>query len=274
MPDRTVRLREIDPAALCQPARTADRRAHPHRRREHLRARLRPRPGAHEDRHGVPALQPVSAPVRARQPHDRAVQGAQAIEGGSRAESAGRPRARRSAGEDSRVPRPSVRRSAAARSHRPRARHGSGDDAVRRGHLGARSRAGRRGPQRHALARRGRHDDDGGDPRDALRPAGGRPGRVHGRRRDRRAGPSRPGARAIRNRSARGGFCSGFRIADRWWHAAAFAPSNERLRLLVGEAIHGSGPWSRLPERRSPAQRTISTSPGFQVWSKNAWVGP
>ena len=39
---------------------------------------------------------------------------------------------------------------------------------------------------------RGRHDDGGGDPRDALRPPGRRPGRAHGRPRHRGAG--HPGA--------------------------------------------------------------------------------
>ena len=46
------------------------------------------------------------------------------------------------------------------------------------------------------------HDDDRGDARDGLRARGGRPGRLHGRGRDRRAGSARRGARPARRRSA------------------------------------------------------------------------
>src|SRR3546814_17244140 len=48
--------------------------------------------------------------------------------------------------------RPALRRPAAACRHRPRARHASQDHAVRRGHLGARPGAGRRGAERDPQA--------------------------------------------------------------------------------------------------------------------------
>ena len=89
---------------------------------------------------------------------------------------------------------PVVRRSAAAGRHRPGPGHGAQADAVRRTHLGARSRAGRRGSRRHAGSGRGRHDDDRRHPRDGVRPRGGRHPGVHGRRRRRRKRRSQGGA--------------------------------------------------------------------------------
>ena len=85
-------------------------------------------------------------------------------------------RARR---EDRRLARPALGRPAAAGGDRPLARHAAGGDAVRRDHLGARSRAGRRGAEGAGGDGARRHDHDAGDPRDRLRPQGRRPGRVH-----------------------------------------------------------------------------------------------
>ena len=68
-------------------------------------------------------------------------------------------------------------------------------DAVRRGHQRARPRAGRGGARRDARAGRRGHDDDRRHPRDGLRPRGRRPGRLHGRRRDRRGGAGQAGDR-------------------------------------------------------------------------------
>ncbi|MCE0447871.1 hypothetical protein LT493_40350 [Streptomyces tricolor] len=95
--------------------------------------------------------------------------------------------------EGGRLPVLPLRRPAAARRHRPRARHGPRGDALRRADLRARPRAGRRRPRRHAPARPRGHDDDGRHPRDDLRPRGRRPGRLHGRRRDRRGRQPRSG---------------------------------------------------------------------------------
>jgi polar amino acid transport system ATP-binding protein len=69
---------------------------------------------------------------------------------------------------------------------------------------------------------RGRHDHDGGDPRDGLRPAGRRPGRVHGRRRGRGGRPSRPGPR----RSAAG--------AHETLPAAGFRSLKAEARKAIG----------------------------------------
>ncbi len=56
-------------------------------------------------------------------------------------------------------------------------------DALRRADLGAGPRDDQGGPRRDGRPRQGRHDDGRGHPRDGLRPYGGRPGRLHGRRR-------------------------------------------------------------------------------------------
>ena len=97
----------------------------------------------------------------------------------------GAPRQGRHRREAQPLPVPSLRRPAAARRDRPRARHAPAGDAVRRADLGARPRARRRGPARHARARRGRPHHAGRHPRDGLRPRRVEPRRVpaSGRRR-------------------------------------------------------------------------------------------
>ena len=94
---------------------------------------------------------------------------------------AARPGRRRPPGRE--VPRPALRRPAAAGRDRPGARDGPQGDALRRADLGARPRDDQRGPRRHGRPRQAGHDDDRRHPRDGLRPDGGRPGRLHGRRR-------------------------------------------------------------------------------------------
>ena len=145
------------------------------------------RQAAPRDRHGVPALQPLPAHDGAGERHRGADpgQGRQA-----------RPRRWRGredlldqvglADKARRLPGAAVRRPAAARRDRPGAGHEPEAHAVRRAHLGAGPRAGRRGPRRDERARRGGHDDGGRHPRDGLRPRGRRPAGVHGRRRRRR----------------------------------------------------------------------------------------
>ena len=80
-------------------------------------------------------------------------------------------RPRRPDGAQGQVPRPALRRPAAARGDRARAQHGPDRDAVRRADLGARPRDGRRGARRDGQAGRRRHDDDGRHARDGLRHA-------------------------------------------------------------------------------------------------------
>ena len=104
-------------------------------------------------------------------------------------------RAGRARGEGRAASAPALGRPAAARRDRARADDGAARHALRRGHLGARSRARRRGPARHARAGAAGHDDDGRDARDAVRPRGGRPADLHGRGPDRRARRARRRAR-------------------------------------------------------------------------------
>ena len=70
------------------------------------------------------------------------------------------------------VPAPALGRAAAAGGDRPGAGDGPARHAVRRGHVGARPRARRRGADRDARPRQRRHDDDRRDARDELRPRG------------------------------------------------------------------------------------------------------
>ena len=134
--------------------------------------RKRDRAAAAEDRHGVPALQPVSAQDGAGKHH----RGAGQVRGASRrgrargASSCSNGRARR----QGRLSRAALRRPAAARGDRARAGHAAEADAVRRADSRARPGAGRRGARRDADWPR-RHDHDGGDARDGLRARGRRP---------------------------------------------------------------------------------------------------
>jgi hypothetical protein len=76
--DRAVRVGQVDDDPLHQPARGA--RCRPHRGRRHRTVERHPQhPGdPPRDRDGVPELQPVPAPERARQRHAGSAQGPQA----------------------------------------------------------------------------------------------------------------------------------------------------------------------------------------------------
>ena len=144
-------------------------------------------PPARRRRHGVPVVQPV-------RPHDGAAERhrsarsrcARCAEARRRAQARGAARARRHRRAGRQVPGAAVRRPAAAGGDRPRAGDGAEGDAVRRADVGARPGDGQRGARRDDRPGPGRHDDGRRHPRDGLRPQGGQPGRLHGRRPDRR----------------------------------------------------------------------------------------
>ena len=162
-------------------------------------------PHPRQDRHGVPALQSVPAHDGAEELHGGAVHGAEAAEDEAEA------RAREllamvGLGDKlDHYPEPAVRRPAAARRDRPRARHAAEGDAVRRGDLGARPGARRRGAERHPQARRGArpHHADGHPP-DGLRQGIRRPRLLLLWRPDRRARAARRRSSARRRTSAPG----------------------------------------------------------------------
>ncbi|VII97340.1 ABC transporter, ATP-binding protein (cluster 3, basic aa/glutamine/opines), partial [Arthrobacter sp. DR-2P] len=182
VPDRPLRLRQVHPAPLREPAGTAQPGQRPRGRlRGHGPGRGH-RQNAPQGRHGVPAVQPVPAPGRQAQLLHRPDQGPQAFPGRGGQGVPAQPGARRPGTPRGPFPRPALRRAAAARGHRPRPQHGPGADALRRAHLRAGPRNRRRCPLRHAEPRQGGHDHAGGDPRNGLRPRGGGPRGVHGRR--------------------------------------------------------------------------------------------
>ncbi len=82
--DRAVGVGQVDDDPLRQPARGARRGAHRGRRHRAVERHPQHRRDPPRDRHGVPELQPVPAPQRARQHHPRPAQGAQAAEGEGR----------------------------------------------------------------------------------------------------------------------------------------------------------------------------------------------
>ena len=123
LPDRLVRLGQVDPAALPQPARGHRRRRDPVRRPRDLRPAGRPARGAQPDGDGLPGLQPVPPPDRARQLHAGAAARARRTQGRGGAAGprpAGPVRARRPGGQ---APRPDVGRPAAAGRAGARAVH-------------------------------------------------------------------------------------------------------------------------------------------------------
>ena len=122
LPDRRLRLGQVDAAPLRQPARAGRRGTHRHRRRGDHGARRRRQPHPPRDRDRLPGLQPLPAHERARQRDARPAEGARhaAAAGGGGGDRAARPlRTRRQA---RRLPRPALRRPAAAGRDRPRAR--------------------------------------------------------------------------------------------------------------------------------------------------------
>ena len=204
MPHRQVGERQVDPAALHELPRGADRRARRDRRPPRGRRPAPwPQPGAPGAdpadpppcADGVPGVQPVPAPQGDRQP-DRGPdprQGREAGRGrGDRGEVPRQGRPRREAG---RVPGAPVRRPEAARRDRPGADDGAQGPAVRRADLRARPHARRRGPQRDGgPGSRGRNDDRG-HPRDGVRPRSGGPRLLHRGGRVRRGRPAGRGDR-------------------------------------------------------------------------------
>ena len=108
------------------------------------------------------------------------VRGKEKSRGGEAGQGAARARRRRP--RVGQVPRPALRRPAAARRHRAVPGHGPQGHALRRADLGARPGDDQRGPRRHDQPGEVGHDDDRRDPRDGVRPPGGQPGRLHGRR--------------------------------------------------------------------------------------------
>ena len=152
---RAERERQEHAAALRQPAR-ADRggRICWRARRSPARAPTSRRPPA--DRHRLPAVQPLPAPDGDRQPDARRAphpEDAAARGGGPCPRAAGDGRAR---GEGRAASAPALGRSATAGCDRAGADDGPARHALRRGHVGARPGARRRGARRHARPRRAR----------------------------------------------------------------------------------------------------------------------
>ena len=167
LPDRPVRLRQVDLPAVHQPPGADQRRPAVGRRRagrlppegrQALRAQgQRGRGQAPGHRHGLPALQPLPAHDGHRERHGGADPGQGRVQGRGARQRAERLLDRVGLADKARqLPLPAVRRPAAARGHRPRAGDGAEADALRRAHLGARPGAGRRRPRRHARPGRGR----------------------------------------------------------------------------------------------------------------------
>ena len=126
------------------------------------------RPPARANRHGLPAVQSV--------PHMSAAEnvmlGLIKVKKLDKAQAraiAGQWLERVGGGARQPLPRPALRRPAAARGHRPRHRHGAQADAVRRSDLGAGPRTGGRGAAGHQGAGGRRHDHAAGHARNALR---------------------------------------------------------------------------------------------------------
>ena len=84
LPDRVVRLRQVDPAALPQPAGGHRRRRDRVRGPGDLRPTGRPARGAQPDGDGLPVLQPLPPPDRPRQLHPGAPPRARRTEGARR----------------------------------------------------------------------------------------------------------------------------------------------------------------------------------------------
>ena len=133
--------------------------ARPHRGRRHRAVARHPQhPGdPPRDGDGVPAVQPVPAPDRARQHHagaPRRCARSRRREAERAGDGAARAGAHPRAGEE--VPGPAVRRPAAAGRDRPGAGDEAEGDAVRRADVGARPGDDQRGPRHDEGPRRAR----------------------------------------------------------------------------------------------------------------------
>src|SRR5690606_16839571 len=261
------------------PAHRAHRRKRDDRRRGRDRRLPRPpaRPAPAPRQHGVPALRPAAAPPGDRERGVRAggpgrAQGRQARAG------RGDPVAGGPGGSRRRLPRPALRRHAAARRPGPRARRGPPGHALRR----AVQRARPADPPRHAgrdhpPAPRGRQDDGVHHPRLVRGAQAGRTHRDHAGRRDRpdrqpRGAGGRPGRRLrgrLRPRRAQepGADAALDRPAARERRAAGRARAarrdgrpgrhRRRLRVLQADPGHGRGGAGRGGRPGGPARLPV-----------------
>ena len=186
----------------------------------------------------------------------RGVSKADADKRGLRAPRAG---GRRPPGRE--VPRPALRRPAAARRDRPRAGHGAQGDALRRAHLRARPRDDQGGARRDGRPREAGHDHGRRHPRDGLRPHRRRPRALHGRRRrssrrtpPRSSSPTRSPS-APRTSSARSS------STDRRPAAGATGPGTRRRQ----HAIQANQGESRRSRAGADAGRLRRRRHGHQV---------
>src|SRR4051794_6814739 len=213
-----------------QPSRAARRGRDLHRRCAAAGGGQGARGAPSRGRHGVPVLQPLRASHglaerRARPRHGEEGSAPAGGAGGARPARARRPR------RQGRQPaRRALRRSAAARRHRPCPRDETEADALRRAHLGARSRDDQRGPRGDDLARPGGHDHGRRHPRDGLRPPRRRPRRLHGCRPDRR---DRYPRRVLHRRPHRSGTRLPVQDPDALTHPPAHRPPFEEARMTV-----------------------------------------
>ena len=170
LPHRRLRLGQVDPPALCQPARAGRRGSRDHPRRGDHRTGRGREPDPPRDRNRLPGLQPLPAHERARQRHARPAQGARHCPAGGRDPGDRAARPLRALRQARRLPGSALGRTAATGGDRACARAAAPGDASRRGDECARPRARRGGPGRHPRARRGRNDDADRHARDELRP--------------------------------------------------------------------------------------------------------
>ena len=169
------------------------------------------------------------------------------------------------------VPRPALRRPAAARGDRPGPGDGPQGDALRRADLGARPRDDQGGPRRDGRPRQAGHDDDRGHPRDGLRAHGGRPGRLHVRGRDRRGEHPRgvlhqPASRIGPRTSSARSSSTEHSTADRPHTERRSIMRFKRTRALIvagALALAMAAMWQRRRRRAAATSpRTRSSMPG------------
>src|SRR5581483_5876608 len=163
-------------------------RRHLPRRPVYYRSRDKRESGAQAHRDRIPVVQSVPAYDGGPERDARAGQGARHDEGRGGGGGGGAARQVRARGQAARLPRPAVRRPAAAGGDRPCAGDAAAAAAARRGDQRARPGTGRRGSRRHQGAGRRGNDDGDRDARDGVRARDRRPGVLPGGRADRRGG--------------------------------------------------------------------------------------
>ena len=143
-----------------------------------------------------------------------------------------------------------VGRPEAARRHRPRPGDGAGAACCSTSPPRRSTRSWSAKCSRHARPGRERHDDGGRHARDGLRARGGRPGGVHGRRRDRRGGAAKDVIENPQHQRTRSS-----------WRASSTPPTwrrrttrttptpsdTARLRITTGTGRCRRGPASTAP---------------------------